>query len=77
MKHEKALLERTVLESSDFNKLGLTTYVKLSPEYVILSGEGRRFICHRRGSHEYIVLGIYEKKDPQIDLDRIRIGART
>lgn len=63
MKHQKVILERIILESSDFSKIGLITYVKLSPEYVILQGHKKRYICKRRGLHEYEVLGVYLHED--------------
>lgn len=75
MKHERVILERIVLESSDFNKIGLTTYVKLGrdKEYVILRSSEKEYFCHRRGLHEYVVLAVYFRaEEKKLDLEKIR-----
>ena len=71
MIHETALLERTVLEGSDFNKMGLSIYARLDERYCIIQGQNKRFICEKR-KNDYIVLGIYIPREVNVDLDKVR-----
>lgn len=64
MKIKRVILERAVLESSDFNKIGLSIHTRIeNSDYYLLAGHRKRYLVHRTGQHEYEVLGIYEKDD--------------
>ena len=76
MKREKALIERIVLESSDFKKLGIYQHSRLeNSDYYLLGFRNKRYIVHRRRNNEYVVVGIYVRDNNGPDLQKMREGA--
>lgn len=70
MRTIRVILERIVLESSDFNKIGLSVHTRIEhSDYYLLAGHKKRYLVHKKGLHEYEVLGIYEKDDSKPNPD--------